>query len=57
VKDGFAAFGRGDILALFAEDIEWIIPGEGWPLAGTYRASRFVIAVGNPSVWHYSTQA
>jgi len=40
VKDAFAAFGRGDVqglLALFAEDIEWIIPGEGWPLAGTYR--------------------
>jgi len=40
VKDGFAAFGRGDmqgLLALFAEDIEWVIPGEGWPLAGTYR--------------------
>ena len=40
VKDAYAAFGRGDIqglLALFAEDIEWIIPGEGWPLAGTYR--------------------
>ena len=40
VKDGFAAFGRGDmqgLLALFAEDIEWIVPGEGLPLAGTYR--------------------
>ena len=41
VKNAYAAFGRGDIqglLALFAEDIEWIIPGEGgWPLAGTYR--------------------
>jgi uncharacterized protein len=39
VKDAYAAFGRGDIqglLALFAEDIEWIIPGES-PLAGTYR--------------------
>jgi uncharacterized protein len=39
VKDAYAAFGRGDIqglLAFFAEDIEWIIPGE-WPLAGTYR--------------------
>jgi uncharacterized protein len=39
VKDGFAAYGRGDmqgLLALFAEDIEWIVPGEG-PLAGTYR--------------------
>jgi hypothetical protein len=40
VKDGYAAFGRGDIqgvLALLAEDIEWIIPGEGFPLAGTLR--------------------
>jgi uncharacterized protein len=40
VKDGYAAFGRGDIqglLALFAEDIEWIVPGEGLPLAGRYR--------------------
>jgi hypothetical protein len=24
-------------LALSAEDIEWIIPGEDWPLAGTHR--------------------
>ena len=40
VKDFFAAIGRGDrqaLLALVAEDIEWIIPGEGWPLAGTHR--------------------
>ena len=40
VKDFFAAVGRGDregLLALVAEDIEWIIPGKGWPLAGTYR--------------------
>jgi uncharacterized protein len=40
VKDAYAAFGRGDIqglLALFAEDIEWITPGEGLPLSGTYR--------------------
>jgi ketosteroid isomerase-like protein len=32
--------GRGDrqgLLALTAEDIEWIIPGENWPLAGTHR--------------------
>jgi ketosteroid isomerase-like protein len=39
VKDGFTAYGRGDmqgLLALFAEDVEWIIPGEAWPLAGTY---------------------
>ncbi|RON05412.1 nuclear transport factor 2 family protein [Pseudomonas brassicacearum] len=39
VKDFFAAMGAGDrhgLLALSAEDIEWIIPGEGWPLAGTY---------------------
>ena len=25
------------LLALVAEDIEWIVPGEDWPLAGTYR--------------------
>ena len=40
VKDFFAAMGgsnRQDLLALVAEDIEWIIPGEGWPLAGTHR--------------------
>ena len=40
VKDFFAAIGRGDkegLLALIAGDIEWIIPGEDWPLAGTHR--------------------
>ncbi len=40
VKDFFAALGSGDkraLLALAAKDIEWIIPGEGWPLAGTHR--------------------
>ncbi len=40
VKDFFAAIGRGDregLLALTAEAIEWIIPGEDWPLAGTHR--------------------
>jgi len=40
VKDFFAAMGSGDkhgLLALSADDIEWIIPGERWPLAGTHR--------------------
>ena len=40
VKDFFAAIGRGDredLLALVAEDMEWIIPGEDWPLAGARR--------------------
>jgi ketosteroid isomerase-like protein len=40
VQDFFAAIGRGDseaLLALVTEDIEWIIPGEDWPLAGTHR--------------------
>ncbi len=39
VKDFFAAIGRGDreaLLALAADDIEWIIPGRNWSLAGTY---------------------
>ena len=40
VKDFFAASGSGDknrLLALVAEDVEWLIPGEDWPLAGTHR--------------------
>ena len=32
-----AARNKQRLLALFAEEIEWIIPGEGWPLAGTHR--------------------
>jgi ketosteroid isomerase-like protein len=39
-KDFLAAVGRRDkqgLLALSAGDIEWIIPGEDWPLAGTHR--------------------
>ena len=48
VKDFFAAIGSGDkqaLLALVAEDIEWIIPGEDWPLpvrtAGTRELARY----------------
>lgn len=40
VKDFFAAMGSGDrqgLLALCADDFEWIIPGQDWPLAGTHR--------------------
>jgi uncharacterized protein len=40
VKNFLAALGRRDaqgLLALSAKDIEWIIPGEDWPLAGTHR--------------------
>jgi uncharacterized protein len=40
VKNFLAALGRRDkqaLLALVAEDLEWIIPGEDWPLAGTHR--------------------
>ena len=48
VKDFFAAMGsynEHDLLALAAIDIEWIIPGEGWPLAGTYRGHAELAAV------------
>ena len=48
VKDFFAAMGsynKHDLLALAAEDIEWIIPGEGWPLAGTHRGHAELAAV------------
>ena len=40
VKDFFAAAFGGDreaMLAQVVEDIEWIIPGEDWPPAGTHR--------------------
>ncbi len=40
VKEFFAAMGgsnKQDMLALVADDIAWIIPGEDWPLAGTHR--------------------
>jgi ketosteroid isomerase-like protein len=38
VKDFFAAIDNAKVglLALVAEDIEWITPGEDWPLAGTH---------------------
>ncbi len=48
VKDFFAAIGSGDkqrLLALVAENIEWIIPGEDWPLAGTHRGHAGVAEV------------
>lgn len=40
VKDFLLAMGSGDeksLLALSVKEIEWIIPGKDWPLAGTYR--------------------
>lgn len=40
VKNFLAALGRRDkqaLLALVTEDLEWAVPGEDWPLAGTYR--------------------
>jgi ketosteroid isomerase-like protein len=48
VKDFLAAVGRGDtqgLLALSAEDIEWIIPGKDWPLAGTHRGHAGLMAL------------
>jgi ketosteroid isomerase-like protein len=48
VMDFFAAIGsynEHDLLALVSEDIEWIIPGDGWPLAGTHRGHAELAAV------------
>jgi uncharacterized protein len=48
VKNFFAAMGgynKQALLALAAEDIEWIIPGENWPLAGTHRGHAELAAV------------
>jgi ketosteroid isomerase-like protein len=39
-KNFFAAMAsanRQDLLALAADDIDWVIPGTDWPLAGTHR--------------------
>ena len=51
VKDFFAAMGGSDrqgLLVLCAEDIEWIIPGEDWPLAGTHRGHAGLADSQNP---------
>jgi ketosteroid isomerase-like protein len=48
VKNFFAAMGsynKQDLLTLAAEDIEWIIPGKDWPLAGTHRGHAALAAV------------
>jgi uncharacterized protein len=48
VKNFFAAMGSDDkqaLLALSTEDIEWIVPGEDWPLAGTHRGHTGLAAV------------
>ena len=48
VKNFFAAMGgqqKQDLLALVAEDFEWIIPGKDWPLAGTHRGHAGLIGV------------
>jgi uncharacterized protein len=48
VKSFFAAMGsdnKQDLLALVAKDIEWTIPGEDWPLAGTHRGRAQLAAV------------
>ena len=48
VKDFFAAMGganKQDLLALVAADVEWVIPGENWPLAGTHRGRAELAAV------------
>jgi uncharacterized protein len=46
VREGFAAFGRGDMDALrkqfFADDIRWHVPGRN-PLAGDYEGPEQVI--------------
>jgi uncharacterized protein len=47
LRDGYAAFGRGDIpavLAVFDPDIEWIEP-EGFPWGRTYRGHDEVVGL------------
>jgi ketosteroid isomerase-like protein len=45
IRAGYEAFGKGDIeavMAIFADDIRWHIPGRG-PLAGDYRGGEEVL--------------
>ncbi|HEY1926160.1 MAG TPA: nuclear transport factor 2 family protein [Caulobacteraceae bacterium] len=45
IKNAYDAFGRGDVpgvLALFADDILWHVPGRG-PLSGDYRGHAEVV--------------
>jgi ketosteroid isomerase-like protein len=52
VKDFYAAIGSGDaeaLLALVAEDIEWIIPRSDWALAGTRAADTQAGQQGTPT--------
>lgn len=46
IKDGYTAFGKGDIaavLAIFADDIAWHVPGRS-PVAGDYHGGQEVVA-------------
>jgi uncharacterized protein len=48
VRSFFAAIESGDkqaLMALLDAGIEWVIPGEDWPLAGTHRGHAGVAAV------------
>ncbi len=52
VKDFLAAIynalgssNKQDLLAFVADDIEWIIPGKDWPLAGTHRGHAGFMAI------------
>jgi ketosteroid isomerase-like protein len=60
-KEGYAAFGRGDvpaILELLTDDIEWIEPGPAdvLPAAGTYRGKEevagFFATLGETTEFH-----
>lgn len=47
LREGYAAFGKGDLAALddlFAEDVRWTIPGRG-QLSGTYEGRQAVYAM------------
>ena len=62
VKNFFAAIGSGHeqaLLALVDEGIEWIIPGEDWPLAGTHRGhgNWRMCFRGRPQKWKRYTQS
>jgi ketosteroid isomerase-like protein len=59
VQDFFAAMRSGDmqaLLALSAEDIEWIIPGEDWPLADLLQKASETLETSYPKPFEFVAQ-
>ncbi len=45
IYNALGSSNKQDLLAFVADDIEWIIPGKDWPLAGTHRGHAGFMAI------------